>query len=97
MGTAVFAGLVWTAWQATEHVPPARYMDVLNDLTLLLLFGWPVALLLAFINQWVLHLVLVEHGAYRPGSPTVRLLVAGALLLWIAALVWFFAMQRVRS
>jgi ABC-type polysaccharide/polyol phosphate export permease len=94
LGVSVFAGLVWAATLGLRYRPAPRYLEVLNDLSLGLLFFYPLVYLLSFINQWVLHLILVEHGAYRSGSKIVRLVAVGGLLFWIALLIWFFASQR---
>jgi hypothetical protein len=93
LGVSVFAGLVWAGRLALGYHTATRYLELLSDLTLELFFFYPLVYVLAFINQWILHLVLVEHGAYRPGARFVRLFLIGGLLSWIALLIWFFASQ----
>jgi hypothetical protein len=58
---------------------------------LALFFFYPMIYALAFINQWVLHLILLEHGAYQRPSRRVQLLLWGGTLFWIILLLWLFA------
>jgi hypothetical protein len=92
-GVAAFAGFVWAGRLAFGYRSATQYLEVLSDLTLGLLFFYPLVYALALINQWILHLVLVEHGAYRPGSRFVRLALGGGLVSWIAFLIWSFGSQ----
>jgi hypothetical protein len=85
-GISIFAGLVWAARIGVG--PVTRYLEVLSDISAAMLFLWPVVYALAFINQWVLQRVLVEHGAYRPLS---RWIIGGMLFLWIGFLICFAA------
>jgi hypothetical protein len=83
-GISIFAGLVWAA----RLGPVTRGLEFFSDLCTALLFSYPMVYLLAFINQWALQRVLLEHGAYRPRS---RWIIFGTLFLWIAFLFWFTA------
>ena len=92
VGISVFAALVWAARLGFGYRPTTHDLElVLSDLLTGMLFFYPIVYVLSFINQWILHVVLIEHGAYQPGSRSVRLFVLGALLLWVVFLVWAFA------
>jgi len=95
IGTFVFAAFAWV-YRFGVGGPRSRYFEVLSDLSLGLLFFYPMIYSLSFLNQWILHLVLVEHGAYRAPTRVVQLFLVGATLFWIVLLLSTFAPRAAR-
>jgi hypothetical protein len=55
---------------------------------------YPLVYALALVNQWILHLILVEHGAYRLASRRLELVGVAVVISWIIFLVWLFAPRQ---
>jgi hypothetical protein len=101
VGMMTFAVLLWLVGlgfgrRDATIVPQYDLSVILNAFGILLLWVglYPFVYVLSLLNQWILHLLLAEGGTARPATRLVGALLLGALVCWVAFLVWISLSAR---